>query len=167
MKDPPYTHQNASAQLGHTSERRDVRRVIEHWQRNTWGNDCIPLLDTFDFSPMRGDWGYRFLICGGQAPENAVFVTYGLDFARLLGLPEKAVSTVPFLHQIPELYRDMFAAGYTKASIETEPITLKGTFSNELEFELYRAVFLPIMLQPHWSKQLIFGSFNCCAAGPA
>jgi hypothetical protein len=61
----------------------------------------------------------------------------------------------------------MFAEGYSKASIETEPVTLKGTFSTELEFELFRAVFLPIMLQPHWSKQLIFGSFNCRTAGPA
>src|SRR5205814_4205947 len=38
-------------------EQRDVQRTMEHWRRNTWGPDCIPLLDTFDFSPMRGDWG--------------------------------------------------------------------------------------------------------------
>src|SRR5438477_3313064 len=51
-------------------EQRDVQRTMEHWRRNTWGPDCIPLLDTFDFSPMRGDWGYRFLICGDGTPET-------------------------------------------------------------------------------------------------
>jgi hypothetical protein len=56
-------------------ERRDVELAVEHWRRNTWGKDCIPLLDTFDFSPMRGSWGQRFLICGDGTAENAVFVT--------------------------------------------------------------------------------------------
>jgi hypothetical protein len=51
----------------HPSERRDVRRTIDHWLRNTWGTDSIPLLETFDFSPMKGDWGHRFLICGDDA----------------------------------------------------------------------------------------------------
>jgi len=67
------------------SERRDVRRTIDHWLRNTWGTDSIPLLETFDFSPMKGDWGHRFLICGDDAVEHAVFVTYGPGFAQLLG----------------------------------------------------------------------------------
>lgn len=83
----------------------------EYWQRNTWGLDCIPLLETFDFSPMRGDWGYRFLISGDGTPENAVFVT--------------------------------FVEGYRKAIVEMVPVTLKGTFSVSLTFELLRAVFLP------------------------
>ena len=64
MADEP---EYVSATRSHPSERRDVRRVIEHWLRNTWATDSIPLLDTFDFSPMRGDWGQRFLICGGDA----------------------------------------------------------------------------------------------------
>ncbi len=41
------------------SERRDVRRTIDHWLRNTWGTDSIPLLETFDFSPMKDDWSMR------------------------------------------------------------------------------------------------------------
>src|SRR5947207_6029935 len=144
-------------------DRRDVRRAIEHWLRNTWGIDSIPLLDTFDFSPMRGDWGQRFLICGGDAVEDAVFVTYGLGFAQLLGLPQRAETATPFLQQIPELYRAMFSEGYGKVIIETGPIHLKGTFTKANTFEFYRAVFLPIMLDPRWSKQLVYGSFNCRA----
>ena len=67
----------------HPSERRDVRRTIDHWLRNTWGTDSIPLLETFDFSPMKDDWGHRFLVCGDDAVERAVFVTYGPGFAQL------------------------------------------------------------------------------------
>jgi hypothetical protein len=111
----------------HPSERRDVRRTIEHWLR-------IP------GRPTRY-WGQRFLICGGDAVEDAVFVTYGLGFARLLGLPQKAVTTTAFLQQIPELYRDMFSEGYSKVIIETGPVHLKGTFKKESTFEFYWAVF--------------------------
>ena len=150
----------SAAQPSFPRDRRDVRRAIEHWFRNTWAADSIPMLDTFDFSPMRRDWGQRFLICGGDAVEDAVFVTYGLGFARLLGLPQKAVTTNPFLQQIPELYRGMFSEGYNKVIIETGPVHLKGTFTKASTFEFYRAVFLPIMLHPTWSKQLIYGSFN-------
>ena len=142
------------------SERRDVRRTIDHWLRNTWGTDSIPLLETFDFSPMKGDWGHRFLICGDDAVEHAVFVTYGPGFAQLLGLSQTAITTIPFVQQIPELYRDMFSEGYAKVIIESGPVHLKGTFTKEGTFEFYRAVFLPIMLHPRWSKQLIFGTFN-------
>jgi hypothetical protein len=112
---------------------------------------------------MRGDWGYRFLICGDQAVENSVFVIYGSRLAQLLGLPERAETTIPFVQQVPELYRDMFAEGYSKAITELTSVTLKGTFSHGSNFELFRAVFLPIILYPGWSKQLIFGSFNCRA----
>jgi len=147
------------------SDRRDVRRVIEHWLRNTWATDSIPLLETFDFSPMKGDWGHRFLICGDDAVEHAVFVTYGAGFAQLLGLPQKPITTTPFVQQIPELYRAMFSEGYTKVIAESGPVHLKGTFTKRSTFEFYRAVFLPIMLHPRWSKQLMFGTFNFRAIG--
>ena len=152
--------------VGHPREQRDVQRALSHWQRNTWSNDCIPLLDTLDFSSMRRDWDYRFLICGDRAVENAVFVTYGAKFAHLIGLPERPVTTRPFIEQIPETYREMFMEGYSKVMTETVPVTLKGTFSYGSNFELFRAVFMPIMLQPNWSKQLAFGSFNCRTVGP-
>jgi hypothetical protein len=146
---------------------RDTERAIDHWRRNTWANDSIPFLETFDFSSMRNEWGHRFLICGGHAVENSVFVTYGIDFARLLGLPHKALTTTPFMQQIPKPYRQVFSEGYSKAMIESLPATLKGTFSYESKLEFYRAVFMPIMLQPNWSKQLILGSFNYRSADPA
>lgn len=150
----------AVARPANRGERREVQLAIEHWRRNTWGADCIPLLDTFDFSPLRGDWGYWFLICGGHSAESALFVTYGSGFARLLELPAKPVTDIPCLHQIPVPYRAMFSEGYSGAGMASSPVTLDGTFRFETRAELYRAVFMPIMLQPNWSKQLIFGSFN-------
>ena len=141
-------------------ERRDVELAIQHWQRNTWGKDCIPFLDTFDFTPMKANWGQRFLICGDQAIEEAAFVTYGPGFARMLGLPVKTVTTIPFIRQIPEAYREMFAEGYSKAAMESAPVTLEGTIRLAATAQLFRAVFMRIMLRPNWSKQLIFGSFN-------
>ena len=143
----------------------DVQSTIEHWYRNTWGKDCIPFLDTFDFSPMKGDWGHRFLICGGHAVEQSVFVTYGPEFARLLGLPAKAVTKIPSIRQIHEPYRDMFIEGCKQARIASSPVILEGAFDDMAsEFE---AVFMPIMLQPHWSKQLILGSLDFRAADAA
>jgi hypothetical protein len=156
---------SAAVHIGHPREQRDVQRAMEHWQRNTWASDGIPLLDTFDFSAMKGDWGHRFLICGGSTAETAVFVTYGPGFAKALGLPQEPITTQPFVEQLPEAYREMFVEGYSKVFIEMVPVTLKGTFSIGSTFELFRAVFMPIMLQPNWSKQLVFGSFNCRAVG--
>jgi hypothetical protein len=141
-------------------ERRDVELTIQHWQRNTWGKDCIPFLDTFDFTPMKANWGQRFLICGDHAIEEAAFVTYGPGFALMLGLPANPVTTIPFIRQIPEAYREMFAEGYSKGAMESAPVTLEGTIRVGVTAQLFRAVFMRIMLRPNWSKQLIFGSFN-------
>jgi hypothetical protein len=146
------------------SEPRDLQGAIEHWYRNSWGKGSVPLLDTFDFSPMRGDWGHRFLICGGHAVEQSVFVTYGAKFAEMLGLPARAETKVPFVQQVDEPYRDMFVEGYRQARSASAPVILEGTFDMAPEFE-FEAVFMPILLAPHWSKQLILGSFDFHAAG--
>ena len=159
-------HLPTELKLADPRERRDVQRAIELWRRNTWGNDSIPFAETFDFSSMRKDWCYRFLICGAHAAEDAVFVTYGSKFAQLLGLPDKALTATPFIQQIPKPYRGMFSEGYSKARVESSPVILKGTFSYDANLKFYRAVFMQIMLQPNWSKQLIFGSFNCRGATP-
>ena len=141
-------------------ERRDVELAIQHWQRNTWGEDCVPFLDTFDFTQIRANWGQRFLICGDRGAESALFVAYGPGFARMLGLPAEPNTTIPFIRQLPEAYGEMFAEGYGKAALEASPVTLEGTIRLAVHTRLFRAVFMPILLQPNWSKQLIYGSFN-------
>jgi len=153
------TGASAAGSGGNSDALHDIQFATEHWQRNTWASDSIPLLDTFDFSPLRADSGYWFLICGDHAVESAVFVSYAAGFARLLGLPTQPVPDTPCIEQLPISYRGMFSAGYSRAGVASSPVTLDGTFRFETRVELYRAVFMPIMLQPNWSKQ-IFGSFN-------
>jgi len=110
---------------------------------------------------MKGDWVHRFLICSDQAVENAAFVAYGLKFAELLGLPEKVTAIIPLNRQIPERYCPLFAEGCRNAMDKQMPARFSGSFEHDIQAELFRAVFLPIRLQPSFSKWLIFGSFNC------
>jgi len=55
------------------SERRDVQRTIDLWQRNVPPDSVLPVLSTFDFSSMKSNWGHRFLICSDPNVENAAF----------------------------------------------------------------------------------------------
>jgi hypothetical protein len=150
-----------AVQVGRTSERRDIQRAIKLWQQSVGEDGSAPLLETFDFSPMRADWGYRFLICSDPSAENAAFVVYGSKFTQLLGLPESPITSIPVSHQLPERYRPVFVEGCRRAITEPAPAQLSGSFNYDIKVELYRVVFLPIRLHPDWSKRLIFGSFNC------
>ena len=141
------------------NERRDIQRTIDLWQRNAAGS-ALPDVGTFDFSPMKQDWGYRFLICSDLNLENAAFVMYGAQLARLLAVPEKVQTIVPLFQQIPERYQPIFAEGCSKAMTQAAPARSSGTFNYDFQVELYRAVFLPIRLHPSWSKRLIFGSLS-------
>jgi hypothetical protein len=143
------------------TDRRDVRRTVEHWLRNAPGEDQVPLLASFDFASIRGDWSQRFLICTDQEVENAAFVAYGGEFARLLDLPETVTAATPLNQQIPERYRPLFAEGCSNALSKQIPARFTGSFEHYFTAELFRAVFLPIRLHASWSKWLIFGSFNC------
>ena len=142
------------------NERRDIQRAINLWQKHVPEDGGHPLLARFDFSPMRGDWGHRFLICSEPSAISAAFIIYGLKFAQLLGLPEKVTNCTPLVHQLPERYRPVFVEGCSRAMSEPAPAQFSGSFDYDFKDELYRAVFLPIILHPNWSKRLIFGSFN-------
>ena len=161
-EDPSAVPQHVSANVDRESsrERRDIRRVIDIWQQNLSEDGRPPLLATFDFSQMKADWGHRFLICSDETVENAVFAVYGSKFAQLLALPDKATGEIPAIYQIPERYRPLFTAGCNNATVQRAPARLSGSFKSDFQVEVYRTVFMPIILQPNWSKQLIFGSFN-------
>jgi hypothetical protein len=150
-----------AVQVGRSNERRDIQRAIKLWQQGVGEDGSAPLLETFDFSPMRADWGYRFLICSDPSADNAAFVVYGSKFTQLLGLPESPITSIPVRHQLPERYRPVFVEGCRRAITEPAPAQLSGSFNYDIKVELYRVVFLPIRLHPDWSKRLIFGSFNC------
>ena len=142
------------------NERRDIQRTIDLWQRNLADGGALPDVETFDFSPMKQDWGYRFLICSDLNLENAAFVMYGAQLARLLALPQKVQTIVPLFQQIPERYQPTFADGCSKAMTQAAPARFSGTFDYDFQVELYRGVFLPIRLHRSWSKRLIFGSLS-------
>jgi hypothetical protein len=141
-------------------ERRDIQRAIDLWQQNVSDEGFPPPFAAFDFSPMKGDWGNRFLICSDRTVENSAFVIYGPQFAQLLELPNKAILSIPAIEQVPDRYRPLFNAGCIKAIAQQAPARLSGSFKHDFKVELYRAIFMPIILQRSWLKQLIFGSFN-------
>jgi hypothetical protein len=68
-------------------ERRDTERAVMLWRKKASAFDTPPPLAEFDFSRIRGDWGYRFILSGGDV-ECSVFLIYGSRFARLLELAD-------------------------------------------------------------------------------
>jgi hypothetical protein len=108
---------------------------------------------------MTSDWGYRFLISGDEFVKASVFLVYGVQFARLLGLPEQPRSKVPLVHQLPVRYRPLFVDGYAEALRDLAPTRLSGTVVHQQNLELYRAAFMPIR-GANSVRSLIFGSFN-------
>ena len=113
-------------QPANPKERRDIRRVLEHWVRHASRDDGIPALDNFDFASIKRDWSHRFLICTDQNAENAAFLAYGPTFAAQLGLPETVTAIVPLNRHLPERYQSLFAEGCENAMTERQRlITLR------------------------------------------
>jgi hypothetical protein len=127
MKSEPLTepeHASAEVRREGPNERRDIQRAINLWQKHVAEDGGVPLLATFDFSPMRGDWGHRFLICSEPSANSAAFVIYGLKFAQLLGLPDKVIISTPLIHQIPERYRAVFVEGLRQGNDRANPCSI-------------------------------------------
>jgi hypothetical protein len=116
-------------------------------------------ITAFDFSRLKSDCGYRFLISGDEFIEASVFLVYGAHFARLLGLPQKPISKMPLLQQLPERYRPVFVDGYSEALRDLTPACLTGTVIHQRKLEFYRAAFMPIR-GANSVRSLIYGSFN-------
>ncbi len=141
------------------AEQRDTESAIRLWHRRASEVEGPPPLNTFDFSRLTGEWGYRFLISGDQFVEAAVFLVYGVRFARLLGLPEQPRSKTPLFHQLPARYQPLFVEGYGDALQDLAPVRLSGTLLHQRKLEYYRAAFMPIQGE-NSVRPLIFGSFN-------
>ena len=89
------THVFDAVQVGRTNERRDIQRAIKLWQQGVGEDGGAPLLETFDFSPMRTDWGYRFLVCSDQSAENAAFVVYRFEVCAALRIAREGDNQHP------------------------------------------------------------------------
>jgi hypothetical protein len=140
-------------------EHRDTERAVTLWHQKA-SDDAIPSRTAFDFYRLTGDWGYRFIISGDEVVAAAVFIIYGLQFARLFDLPEKPRSHVPAIQQLPARYHQLFADGCSEVITQAVPVRFSGAAARrDGKIELYRAAFMPI-LGAHSSRPLIFGSFN-------
>ena len=111
---------------------------------------------------MTSDWAYRFVICGEDV-EHSVFLLYGTQLARLLGLPEKANYCEPMIVQLPEPYRPLFAEGCGEVITASAPARFSGAIEHHGRTEYYRAAFLPVKLRVGALRPIVFGSFNCRA----
>jgi hypothetical protein len=149
----------SSANRDFPAEQRDTEAAIRLWHRKASEVGGPPPLNTFDFSHLTGGWGYRFLISGDEFVKASVFLVYGAQFARLLGLPEQPRSKILLFHQLPARYQPLFVEGYGDALRNLAPTCLSGTVVHQRKLELYRAAFMPIQGE-NSVRPLIFGSFN-------
>ena len=152
-------HQLAAEERGIAGESRDTESAITLWYRKS-SEAGPPLVSAFDLSRLTSDWSYRFLIAGDKVVTDAVFLVYGLRFARLLGLPEKPLHHLPVLKQVPAGYRTLFADGYSKAMTQRAPARFSGAVARcDGKMELYRAAFMPVQ-GARASTCLVLGTFN-------
>lgn len=140
-------------------ESRDAERAITVWEERTF-RDGASLIAAFKSCRHQAEWGYRFLISGEEDSETAVFIDYGLPFARLLKLPERPCSVRALLQQLPSRYCHLFAAGCGDAIGKGAAVRFQGAVARcDGKLELYRAAFFPVS-GPCSMRSLIFGSFN-------
>jgi hypothetical protein len=140
-------------------ERRDTERAVILWRKKASAFGSPPPLAEFDFSRIRCDWGYRFIISGGDV-ESSVFLVYGSQFARLLELREKPICYKSMIDQLPERYQPLFIEGSRDAITDAAPTRFSGVVVYQDQVELYRAAFMPVRLNATSLHALIFGSFN-------
>src|SRR5437016_9208618 len=116
-------------------ERRDTERAVMLWRKKASALGSPPPLAEFDFSRIRGDWGYRFIISGADV-ECSVFLIYGSQFARLLELREKPVCYKAMLEQLPERYQPLFIEGSSDAINDAVPARFAGAVVHQGQVEL-------------------------------
>ena len=116
-------------------------------------------MTAFDFSRLETDCGYRFVISSDEVLEAAVFIVYGLQFARLLSLPDRPNPFRPMLPQMAVRYRVLFFESCAEVLQQPEPVRFSGAIRNGDNAELYRAAFMPPR-RAKASRPLIYGTFN-------
>jgi len=159
LQSADFDRMSNAAHAALAGEQRDTERAITLWQTaSELGNP--PAITALGLSRIAGDWGYRFLISGDQIVPDAVFLLYGRQFARVLGLPAKLLGHAPMLQQLPGRYRPLFTEGCREAVTQTAPVRFSGAALHQGKIEFYRAVFMPFRLCPDSPRPLIYGSFN-------
>lgn len=141
-------------------ELRDTKRAIQLWHRKASELGRPPPVSAFAFSETAAD-SYRFLICVDfLVKEDSVLILYGINFAKLFGLPDRPSMNVPIVRQIPPRYQSLFVGGCDDAVGEGMPARFSGAVAHGGDAELYRASFMPLRTQSA-TLQFVYGSFNC------
>ena len=150
---------SAPSPAARAGELRDTERAIALWEQKAAEFGRPPPAGAFDLA-LTSERGCRFVLCGDEIVEAATFLAYGPRFARLLDLPERPLSDLSALSQLPGRYLSLFAEGYVEAFAGGKPARFSGAVMHYGMIELYRAAFMPLRLQPKAGVQLIFGSFD-------
>jgi hypothetical protein len=140
-----------------TGERRETERAIKFWEQ--WTAQFTgrpPAVTAPGLDEMLNDGGAnRFIIAADPAVEKYLLLSYGSNFARLLGLPAAAAPGITLIQQLPERLLPIFTRGRSDAALYGGPLRMEGAIEREDgRRDLYRAVFMPIGLN------LVFGAFN-------
>jgi hypothetical protein len=118
------------------SEARDTERAITVWRAKAGRLHGIPALTALNVCGVISDLGYRFVISCDEVAEDATFLLYGAQFARLLGLPDLAASFVPMIRQLLSGINHYFSRAVPKlfrsenrfSSVEQFPATRHANF---------------------------------------
>lgn len=147
-------------------ERREADRALAYWQHKAARFGRPPTVSELNLSELaEGEWAHRFLIAADAVVENYALLSYGGQFARLLGLPANAVPHVPLVRQLPDRYVGVFVRGCGDALMHQLPARVEGSVAGEGgRTELYRAVFIPVPAPAGSLTSLVFGAFNCRTA---
>ena len=143
-------------------ERRATERAIKVWQQRIEQFGYPPLKPTdLEFDDLIADGGEnRFIISVDRTADDHVLLTYGSNFARLLGLHTDQGPNIRLIHEIPERLLPTFVQGCRDAGRDQPPVRIEGKMDlDDGRRQLYRAVFMPI------GVNLVFGAFNSRVVG--
>lgn len=143
-------------------DRREAERVVAYWQgkQAEFGDEVgVAALDLGSAASRL--WSNRFLIAVDAVSERSSLQLYGPNFARLLHLPEQARPDIPMLRQLPQRYTEVFLQGCARSQTEMTPVHLEGEVARyDRRVEQYRAVFIPVGVNPQMRTGFAFGAFN-------
>jgi hypothetical protein len=138
-------------------DRRETGRAVAHWQGRIahFGYPPLGPADR-DFDDLIGEAGaYWFVIGIDRAADEHLLLSYGPQFARLLGLPFRAGANIRPLREIPARLLPSFLRGCRAVAAHMPPVRIEGAVRlRSGRRRLFRAAFMPI------GANLVFGAFN-------
>jgi hypothetical protein len=163
--------QDSSASTGAAGpggrERRQSERALAAWEATLSELGRSPTLAELFATVDTEEWSYGFVLAVDTVAEVSSLLTYGSNFARLLGIPPKGMPFVRMTRQLPRPYSAIFLRGCTEACQAKSPVHSEGEVQREDgRKELYRAVFIPVEPEGDTPMRYAFGRFNSRVIDP-